>query len=175
MRLKSVPTCIICLLLLTAAVCAGTDGNVPDTLYIESLNVTGNGPVAVKIKFSNDEDLAALTIPLALNGTGFKIDTVLYAESRVNYLRMRPITIAEDRQSIIFGAIVMTEAYISAGNGVAATLMLSRTDSMTAGSCVIDTTTMGPTGVLFTKISSESFIPVIVPGHIQTVDSTKTK
>ncbi|MCK5125123.1 MAG: hypothetical protein KAR42_02610 [candidate division Zixibacteria bacterium] len=174
MQVKSVIILIVCCYCMTAMIFAGNDENKPDTLVIENLTVQKGQPVTVNVSFINDQQLAALTIPLKITGDGFTIDTVLFSDGRVNYLRMRPITISKDRQSVIFGAICMTEAYIQPGTGLMATLIL-KTDSSFTGACVIDTTTMGPSSVLFTKANSHSFIPLVKSATITVSDSVQKK
>jgi len=141
------------------------DGNAPDTLMVEQVKADQGAGVALKINFSNDEELAALTIPLSVKGTGYSIDSVSFAGSRVEYLSMRPVTIKENKKDIVFGAIVMTEDYIPVGHGLMATLYLSPTGK-NADATLVDTTTIGPATVLFTKASSASFVPYFIPGRI---------
>jgi hypothetical protein len=141
------------------------DGNVPDTLMIERIEAGAGAGVALKIRFFNDEELAALTIPLSLKGTGYTIDSVSFTGSRIEYLSMRPVTIKKNKKDIVFGAIVMTEDYIPAGQGLMATLYLSPTGE-NSEKTVVDTTTIGPASVLFTKISSASFVPQVVSGAV---------
>ncbi len=148
-----------------AALMAGNDGNAPDTLIVERVKADKGAEVALKIQFYNDEELAALTIPLSVKGTGYSIDSVSFAGSRVEYLSMRPVTIKENKKDVVFGAIVMTEDYIPVGRGLMATLYLSPTGN-TADPTTIDTTTIGPASVLFTKSSSASFVPRFVFGEV---------
>lgn len=169
---------ILCLVLLPVSLLAkgqdkqpvisltpNNDGNAPDTLMIERVNAEQGAGVALKIQFFNDEELAALTIPLSLKGTGYTIDSVSFAGSRVEYLSMRPVTIKENKKDVVFGAIVMTEDYIPVGRGLMATLYLSPTGKDSEPTFV-DTTTIGPASVLFTKTSSASFVPQFISGEV---------
>lgn len=149
------------------------DGNAPDTLIIERVKADQGAGVALKIQFFNDEELAALTIPLSLKGTGYAIDSISFAGSRVEYLSMRPVTIKENKKDVVFGAIVMTEDYIPVGRGLMATLYLSPTGK-NAEPTIIDTTTIGPASVLFTKASSASFVPKFVSGEVFSAAGDKT-
>jgi hypothetical protein len=153
---------------LTVGMAAANDDNLPDTLKIDKIEVEKGGPAVVKVEFVNDEELAALTIPLAVVGGLYKIDSVSFTGSRVEYLKMRPVTIAEDKSKVVFGAICMTEDYIPAGKGLMATIFLSpsKVVSPKADFVVIDTTTIGPASMMFTKISSASFIPEFSAGMI---------
>jgi hypothetical protein len=144
---------------------ADNDGNAPDTLLVERITAEKGAGVALKIQFFNDEELAALTIPLSVKGTGYSIDSVSFAGSRVEYLSMRPVTIKENKKEVVFGAIVMTEDYIPVGRGLMATLFLSPTGE-NSEPITIDTTTIGPATVLFTRTSSASFVPHFVSGEV---------
>lgn len=165
---------ISCVIFMVSAVSANDDNKI-DSLMIENLEVATTGPVQVGIHFFNDEELAALTIPVRLVGGGYTIDSVSFTDSRIDYLKMRPVTIQEDKKSVVFGAICMTEAYIQPGNGLAATLYLSPDGSGAGEPVVVDTVTVGPASLLFTKISSASFVPYFSRGSIRPVDSSKAK
>jgi hypothetical protein len=142
------------------------DENARDTLMIDRVVAEGEANVALNVNFANDQELAALTIPLGLIGDGYLIDSVSFTGSRVEYLKMRPVTIAESRTEVVFGAICMTEDYIPPGQGLMATLHLSRAPSAKSKKCVVDTITMGPASVLFTLKSSASFVPEFKSGMI---------
>lgn len=142
------------------------DTAIPDTLRIEKVQVTKTGPIAVRVSIFNDEEIAGLTIPLAVIGKGLLIDSVSFVGSRVEYIKTRPVTISEDRKKVVFGAITMMEEYLQAGNGLMATLYLSLTDSSVNGKFMVDTTTIGPASVLYSKKDSYSFIPQFVPGQV---------
>jgi len=165
MRFKTLLIVVFCLLMATSATMANDD-NLPDTLMIGHVEVEKGAKVALNIDFVNDQELAALTIPLGLVGDAYAIDSVSFVGSRVEYLKMRPVTIAENRKEVVFGAICMTEDYIPAGKGLMATLYLSPMDSPKSDVCMVDTITMGPASVLFTKQSSASFIPEFQSGMI---------
>jgi hypothetical protein len=171
MRLLTLLTALACMVLLSAVASAesaisSNDENSPDTLYVGQIQTVKGDKVAVKVDFVNDQELAALTIPLGLVGDLYQIDSVSFVGSRVEYLKMKPVTIAENREDVVFGAICMTEDYIAPGRGLLATLYLSPIASSKSDFCVIDTITMGPASVLFTKISSASFIPEFQAGRI---------
>jgi hypothetical protein len=142
------------------------DDNTPDTLYIDRVYTEKGAQVALKVDFVNDEELAALTIPLSIVGDLYLIDSVSFIGSRVEYLKMRPVTIYEGKKQVVFGAICMTEDYIQPGRGLMATVYLSPSNTAKEKYCMVDTTTLGPASLLFTKISSASFIPEFIPGMV---------
>ena len=152
-------------LILTAGAFA-QDDNVPDTLVIQRLEAEKGGQVSLKVDFFSDQELAALTIPLTVVGDEYLIDSVSFAGSRIEYLQIRPVTVKENRKQVVFGAICMTEDYIPAGRGLMATLYLSPSGSGKGELTVIDTTTIGPASLLFTKPSSASFLPKLSTGAV---------
>lgn len=165
MNFKTVLTLFISIAILSGAVCA-QDDNQPDSLFVGQAQIDRGGSASIKIDFFNDQELAALTMPFKVVGDGIKIDSVSFAGSRVEYLKTRPVTIGKDRRHIVFGAICMLEEYIPVGRGLMATLYISAVDSSKTGSYVIDTTTIGPATVLFTKTNSTSFVPRFTSGKI---------
>ncbi len=165
MRTITLLVTLICMAL-AASVTMANDENQPDTLMIDKIQAEKGASVALKVSFVNDQELAALTIPFVLVGDLYTIDSVSFVGSRVEYLKMRPVTISEDRKQVVFGAICMTEDYIPAGKGSMATLYLSSIEKAKSDFCVIDTVTMGPASVLFTKKDSGSFIPEFQSGLI---------
>jgi len=166
---------LISVVALAGSYASANDGKSPDSLLIGRVEVESGSGVALEIHFFNDEPLAALTIPVSLAGGGYKIDSISFAGSRVEYLSMRPVTIKENKKDVVFGAIVMTEDYIPAGKGLMATMYLSSAGGKQAETTVVDTTTIGPASVLFTKTSSASFVPKVVPGMISAKKAGKTE
>lgn len=173
MRTVTLTVTFLCLVSLVS-LASGNDENMPDSLVIERVEVPPGANAVIKIDFVNDQELAALTIPLSVIGGGMTIDSVSFVGSRVEYLKMRPVTIADNRKDVVFGAICMTEDYVPAGRGLMATLYLSPTDSVKTDLCMIDTTTVGPASVLFTKKDSASFIPEFASGMV-TIKAAKAK
>ena len=137
-----------------------------DSLILEQVNLGSPGTVAIAIEFVNSQDLAAFQIPIALQGEGARIDSLSFHNSRIAYIGMRPVTISEDGQQVLFGAICMMEEYLSPGRGLMATLYLTVDDSLMDHSIYLDSTTVGPASILFTKSNSSCYVPVFLPGKI---------
>lgn len=165
---------ILTSLILCTSFLAAEDDNLPDTLIIKDAELINGGQGVVTFEFVNDEELAALTIPIRVVGKGIKIDSVSFIDSRVAYLNMLPVTISEDSESVIFGAICMVEEYIQPGRGLMARMYLSASAMPDRGSDPIrlDTTTIGPATVLFTKTNSASFVPRVNMGQIHMVTAS---
>jgi hypothetical protein len=151
------------------------DENMPDTLMIDQVMIEKGEKVSLAVSFFNDEELAALTIPLGIVGDMYKFDSVSFVGSRIEYIKMKPVTIAENLTDVVFGAICMTEGYIQPGKGLMATLYLSPKNSSKSQSCEIDTITMGPASVLYTKTNSASFIPEFRKGKIALKSAVEEK
>ncbi|MFH1700591.1 MAG: hypothetical protein ABIE07_08390 [Candidatus Zixiibacteriota bacterium] len=162
----------ICLFVLVS-LCGANDENSPDSLIIEKFSFDENGKAVADFVIVNDQDLAAVTIPLILRGTGVTIDSISFAGGRFEYLKMLPVTIAENKTSVVFGAIVVTEEYVVPGRGLFAKMYLSSDTAQKDISCVIDTTTVEPAFLMFTKTSSASFTPAFIPGTIAVEEPKK--
>jgi len=143
-----------------------SDDNLPDSIMISKITGVKGGQFNVAIDFVNDQDLAAVTIPVALKGDGATIDSISFEGSRVAYINVRPITISKDRKQVVFGAICMTEDYIAPGRGLLATLYVSTDKQSKSEAIVVDTATIHPATLLFTKSNSASFVPQTVSGSI---------
>ncbi len=157
--------CLAGILCLAPVVMANdkNDDGVTDSMVINTVAALKGGKMAVLVEFVNDQELAGLTIPLSVKGSGVKIDSVSFAGSRVEYINTRPVTIDKSGQKVVFGAICMTEDYIAPGRGLMATLYLSGPDALKPEQITVDTTTIHPAKLLFTKASSASFVPAV--GH----------
>lgn len=143
-----------------------------DSLIIEKAEISKGGAAVVKIMCVNSQELAGLTVPLVLGGKGVQIDSLSFAGSRVEYIKMKPVTIDENKKKVVFGAITMTEDYLPVGRGLLATLYLS-TDSSFAGKCAIDTTTVGPASAMYTKKDSYGYVPRISSGLVSFKEPAK--
>jgi hypothetical protein len=174
MRSLAVFACMLMVMISASAVMAveDVDDSAPDSILFGSPAPLKAGKTAVRIEFVNDQDLAALTIPIVVKGGGVKVDSLSFAGSRVEYIKTRPVTI-KDNGRVVFGVICMTEEYIGPGRGLMATLYLTVPDSLKAEQIKIDTTTIHPANLLFTKSNSASFIPKVVQGALKTPDATK--
>ncbi|MDD4052239.1 MAG: hypothetical protein PHR28_10135 [candidate division Zixibacteria bacterium] len=174
MRTFAVLLCMMLVMVFAPAVMAApdVDDNAPDTLLIGKAALLKAGKATVRIEFINDQDLAALTIPIGVKGAGVKVDSVSFAGSRVEYVKTRPVTINENGQ-IIFGVICMTEDFVAPGRGLMATLYMSVSDSAKVDQIKVDTTTVHPAELLFTKASSASFVPTVVQGALKAPEAAK--
>ncbi len=175
MRSLAVLLCMMVVMVFAPVVMAAPDDvdeNAPDTLLIGKAAPVKAGKAAVRIEFVNDQDLAALTIPIAVKSAGVKVDSVSFAGSRVEYVKTRPVTIKDNGQ-IIFGVICMTEDFIVPGRGLMATLYMSVNDSAKLDLIKVDTTTIHPAELLFTKANSASFVPTVVQGALKVPEAAK--
>jgi hypothetical protein len=163
--LINIKVLIICLFMLIS-ISQANDENGSDSLIIEEFSFDENGKAVTDFIIVNDQELAAITIPITLRGAGVTIDSVSFAGGRFEYLKMLPVTIAENKYSIVFGAIVVTEEYVAPGRGLLAKMYLSSDTARKDISCVIDTTTVKPATLMFTKTSSASFVPTFIQGTI---------
>ncbi|MEZ5358580.1 MAG: hypothetical protein R3F48_07075 [Candidatus Zixiibacteriota bacterium] len=153
-------------LLLAASVWA-QDPGVQDSLYISYAEVDAGQQAVIPVNFTNDTELAAMTIPVFWGSSDITLDSVSYVGSRIAYLSTKPVTIYASEQKVVFGGIVLTEANIPAGTGLVATLYFNVPPGTPDQMIVVDTTTRGAASTLFTNPNSSSFIPFVESGYIQ--------
>jgi hypothetical protein len=137
-----------------------------DTLYISSVEVDAGEKAIVSIDFFNDEELAALTIPIAWSSADISLDSVSFVGGRIDYIGTKPLTIYNDIQKVVFGAIVFLEANIQPGAGLMATLHFDIPPGTPDQFVYLDTTTHPPAELLFTNVNSTNFTPIVLPGKI---------
>jgi hypothetical protein len=141
-----------------------------DTLYIGSTAVDAGQKAIVEINFFSDEELAALTIPLAWTSADITMDSVSYVGGRVDYLSTKPYTIYNDEQTVVFGAVVILEANIAPGTGLMTTLYFDVPPGTPDQFVYIDSITRPPAELLFTNPDGSSFTPEVTTGLIQVGD-----
>lgn len=165
MRMATLVLCLTCLLFTAQVVTADTKSPA-DAITIEKVEISQAGTVALKIDFVNSAELGALTIPLRVSDAGTKIDSISFAGGRLAYIKAKPVTIAKDQRQVVFGAICMTEDYIAPGSGHLATVYLSVADPIADKQITVDTITVVPATLLFTKSNSLSYVPEFTAGII---------
>ncbi len=149
---------------------AANDPGARDTLYIGSAEVDPGQQAVIEVNFFSDEELGALTIPLAWSSADITLDSVSYVGSRIDYINTKPTTIYNDEQEVIFGAIVFFEANIAAGTGLMATLYFDVPPGTPDQFVYMDSTTIPPANLLFTNTNSSNFTPEVSPGQIKIGD-----
>jgi len=137
-----------------------------DTLYVQSVSVDPGQKAVVEVNFFNDEELGALTIPLAWSSPDITLDSVSFAGSRIDYINTKPASVYNDEQTTVFGAIVFFEAYIAPGEGLMATLYFDVPSGTPDQFVYIDSTTYDPAELLFTNVDATNFTPEFVSGTI---------
>ncbi len=153
-------------LILSASVMAQDPGEV-DSLFVGYAEVDAGQKAVIEVNFSNDSELAALTIPLRWHSSDITLDSVSYVGSRIDYVGTKPITIYAPEQTVVFGAIIFFEANIPAGSGLLATLHFDIPPGTADQMIAVDSTTKESASVLFTNPNSSSFVPFVESGYIQ--------
>lgn len=159
--------------LCTAGASAQGPANDPgarDTLFVESVAVDAGQKAVVHVNFFNDEELAALTIPLAWDSPDITLDSVpdsvLFAGSRVAYVKTKPVSVYNDEQVVVIGVVVFMEAFIPPGEGLLITLYFDVPPGTPDQFVHVDSTTYAPAELLFTNTNASNFTPVMKPGVI---------
>lgn len=157
-------------LLMAAAASAQDDPGIPDTLYVSSVEVNAGETAIVEVNFFSDEELAAITIPLAWSSPDIILDSVSLVGTRIEYIATKPVTIYQDEQTVVFGAIIIMEANIAPGYGLAGTMYFNIPPGTPDQFVTIDSTVRGPAALLFTNLNSSNFTPQYVGGTIKIGD-----
>ncbi len=137
----------------------GTDPGVRDTVYVGAVSTNAGQKAIVPVSLFNDEDLGAITIPLRWSSPAISLDSVSFVGTRISYVNVKPITIDNGNQRVVFGAIIFTEAFLGSGNGVVAKLHFNIPPGTPDQFVSIDSTTIDPAGLLLTKSDASSFVP----------------
>jgi hypothetical protein len=147
------------------------DPGIRDTLYVASVQVDAGQQAVVPVTFVNDEELGGLTIPLAWTSPDISLDSVSFVGSRIDYIGTKPLTIHNDQQNVVFGAVVILEEYIQPGSGLMATLYFNVPPGAPDQFVYIDSALVGPAYLLFTLPDSRNFTPEFFQGRIQIGES----
>lgn len=169
MRNRTLWICALALLCAGVAMGQGAanDPGARDTLFVGTVQVDPGHKAVVDVNFYSDEELAALTIPLLWSSPDVTLDSVSFVGSRISYISTKPVSIYNNIQTTVFGAIVFLEVNIAPGTGLMAKLYFDVPSGIPDQIVNIDSTRYPPAELLFTNPNSTNFTPVMVPGKIQ--------
>jgi hypothetical protein len=133
---------------------------------IESVYVSSGSHVEVRAFFENNQELAALTVPLQYSSTAVVCESVSFAGSRIDYLGTKGGTIDSANRRVLIYGIVFSESYLPTGSGLLCTIHFT-IPSPTNTVVAIDSTAFPPSARLeFVNSSATSISPRFVPGKI---------
>ncbi|MCP4567917.1 MAG: hypothetical protein GY841_10095 [FCB group bacterium] len=161
-----------CLVIMLVIAAAGTsraeDPLEPDTIIVETVTCDAGETVIVPINFFNDEELAALTIPLTWDSPDVILDSISFSwYSRVRYIKTKPDSIDNANRTIVTGAVVVMEAFVQPGTGLFGELYFSVPPGTPDQIVNIDTVTVPPAAyLLLAKANGTTFFPQFVAGKI---------
>lgn len=158
--------CIAALLLCLAWPAYAQDPGIPDTISIINAVTVQGQDVAVSINMYNDELLGAVTIPMHWSSPDITLDSVSFVGSRLAYLALKPVSIYNTQQSVVFGAVVMLEEYIPAGSGLIAKLHFHIPAGIPDQNVTIDSISIPPAELLLSQTSGADIYPQMVAGKI---------
>jgi hypothetical protein len=166
MKNRTLWVCVLAVCLAAGVWGQGVDPGAPDTLFVGSVQTYAGQKASVQVNFFNDEQLAALTIPLTWDSDDITLDTVVFTGGRIDYLNTQLVTIVNDSQKVVFGAVVFLEAYIAPGRGLMVTLVFNIPPGTPDQFVKIDTTTRPPASLMFTNKDASNFTPVMKSGKL---------
>ena len=166
-RLLITAILIVGLCLMTAAVSAQTDpiGKVDTvSLFLEN---TGKGKWMISVHIWNDEELAAIDIPIKYTAGIAKldVDSVSYAGARIESFTHKFNPSDSAAQTVRIGGLARLtpdKPLLAAGSGEIARIYISSRDKREPGVFAADSTTLPPNGTLMlVDKNAKSIIPAL--------------
>jgi hypothetical protein len=143
------------------------DPGIPDTVRIDSVQVNQGNKAVLNINFYNDEELAAVEVPIIYSSDDISIDSISFVGSRISYLANKIVTIDNANRQAVIAAIVMVEAYIPSGSGLFCKVHFNIPAGIPDQKIFVDTAFFSPSSnLLFVLPSSDGFIPEFKKGVI---------
>jgi len=171
---KRIFTIVALLMVLGLPALHAQDPGIPDTLYIDSVKVYQGNKAAVNVNFYNDEPLAAIEIPLQYSSPDITLDSISFVGSRIAYVANKFVTINAANQQFVVAVIVIMEASIGPGRGMAFKAHFSIPSGIPNQKVIIDSMFYPPSSVLsfVDDATNELITPVLKRGIIIVGDYT---
>jgi hypothetical protein len=164
---KRIITLAMALIFVGAINLMAQDVGNPDTLRIDSVKVMQGGKATVNVDFYNDEELAAIELPIIYSSADISIDSISYVGSRVDYLSTKIATINNPSRQAVTAVFVILEANISPGNGLFCKIYFNIPAGIPDQKITIDTAFYPPGSQLtFIDVNAEGFAPIFKIGKI---------
>ena len=156
MRGNLVLTVALCLLVLSSSLVWGYDDKFgkPDTCKVTVVQKEKSNKVEAKVFLFNDEDLAALTVPLKFGDSkksSLYCDSVSYVKTRVDYFSWKTGWIDSTANTVLIGLIADLSGKkppLKPGSGQIATVYFSVKKGAKPTEVVLDTCFVKPSNVL---------------------------
>lgn len=142
------------------------DPGAPDTVRVFTATGYPGGKVVLSVTGFNDENLAALQIPLKFPSASLVADSVSYVGSRLAGAPIQPVSIDSIEQTLSFGAVYFNPPYVGSGDGLLGKVYFSIKPTAVAETVIIDTVIRPPSVLTFTDPSANEWIPKFKPGKI---------
>ena len=156
MRGKLILSVALCLLVLLSSLVWGYDDKFgkADTCRVTVVQKEKSNKAEAKVFLFNDEDLAALTIPLKFGsskGSSLYCDSVGYSDTRVDYFSWKTATIDSSAGTVLIGLIANLSGKLpplKPGNGQVASIYFTVKKGAKPSVVVLDTCFVKPSNVL---------------------------
>lgn len=143
-----------------------------DTISIDQESALGGSSLQLSVNLFNDEALTGITLPLRFPADKLTLDSVIFKNTRIDYIGWKPAKINQSEGNVVIGALVTEEDYIPAGEGEICRLQFTIKDGAIPGEILtIDTTTVEPAELLLTSSVSTSINPVFNFGAIAVMEN----
>lgn len=127
--------------------------------------------VKVDVTFSNITPLSALEVPLRVTGSGFTIDSVSFADSRIAWVDDTISTILPAENSVILAAIEY-DSVIVEGDGLLGSIYFTLSEASQGETLTIDTVTVDMSPIFHSLVYQDTsaavleIVPAFEPGEI---------
>ncbi|OGC94416.1 MAG: hypothetical protein A2142_07235 [candidate division Zixibacteria bacterium RBG_16_48_11] len=164
-RLAKTSILLISLVFLLTSPSLAQDPGVSDTVRISSATGTPGGKVILSVTGYNDEDLAAVLIPLRFPSSSLVAESISYIGSRLSGASIQPVFIDSTNQTLSFGGVYFG-APLPPGDGLFAKIYFSIKSDAVAETVVIDTLFSPPSVLTFIDPFTNEWTPQFKPGKI---------
>ncbi len=159
---------IICWMALFGSLLAQNDPNGQiDTVYVDQISAGAGKECLVNVNLWNDEELGGVTIPISYPKDKLEFISLDFSGGRLDYIGNKPVTIDTSAGTILAGAMVFSEAYISPGNGPLFSLRFRVKDDLAPRTvAVIDSASIPPAYMALSDATAKTLFPAFLPGSV---------
>jgi hypothetical protein len=139
---------------------------ITDTLEVELTSCPRGAKAYIDVYLNNDEQLYGLSIPLRFSNQYLSCDTVIFAGSKLEHVKLMTFKINNDSGYVLFGGMVIDEEPIGVGRELLARLVFNVSYEAPEGlEIVIDSGFVPPAGdLVLTGPEAVEIFPVFKAG-----------
>ncbi len=167
-------TCLTAAILFGGVAAQNDPYGQPDTLYLDQITAPPGQECVIAVNLWNDEELGGVTIPLMYPKDKLDFIDLDFSGGRIDYINTKPVTVDTAAGTILVGAIVFLEAFISTGDGMLFSLRFRVKDGLVPGEVMtIDSTTIPPAYLVLSHTTATNIYPVFRAGTITVAEENR--